>query len=83
MVDVFVYDRQTHMIERVNLAAEGTQGSGWVGQPDICPDGRFVSFDSDANSLVASDTNGVNDAFVTANPFTWPSGSHAFTLTEG
>ena len=28
--DVFVYDRQTDTIERVSLAADGTQGNGTV-----------------------------------------------------
>ena len=28
MQDVFVYDRQTDTIERVSVAADGTQGNG-------------------------------------------------------
>lgn len=34
----------------------------------ISPDNRVVAFDSDASNLVASDTNGVTDVFVLADP---------------
>ena len=31
--DIFVYDRQTDTIERVSVAADGTQGNGYVDGP--------------------------------------------------
>ena len=42
--DIFVYDRQTHTIERVSLAADGTQGNGSSTAPSISADGRYVAF---------------------------------------
>jgi hypothetical protein len=79
--DVFVYDRQTDLIERVSLASDGTQGGNKV--TSISADGCYLGFYSDASNLVTGDTNGVNDSFVAANPFALPSGSHTVTLAEG
>jgi hypothetical protein len=59
--DIVVYDRQTDTIERVSVAADGTQGnrnSGVNNFPDISADGRYVTFYSDATNLVPGDTNG-------------------------
>ncbi len=42
--DIFVYDRQTHSIERVSVATNGTQANGQSVQPTISADGRFVKF---------------------------------------
>ena len=51
--------------EIVSIASDGTQGnqnsSSWS---DISPDGRYVTFESDATNLVDGDTNGVRDVFV-------------------
>ena len=44
--DVFVYDRQTDTIERVSVAADGTQGNGASNGPQISADGRYVAFQS-------------------------------------
>ena len=81
--DVFVVDRQTDMIERVSMAADGTQGNGSSIGGSISADGRYVGLTSEASNLVSGDTNGVSDVFVTANPFAWPSGSHVVVLAEG
>ena len=56
--DVFVYDRQTDTIERVSLAADGTQGNGIRLVASISADGRYVAFYSAASNLVPGDTNG-------------------------
>ena len=57
--DVFVYDRQTHTIERVSVASDGTQGNGHSSSVgSISADGRYVAFDSNASNLVPGDTNG-------------------------
>ena len=42
--DIFVYDRQTDTIERVSIAADGTQGNGNSYGPSISADGRYVAF---------------------------------------
>ncbi len=62
--DIFVYDRQTNMIERV-LASDGiTEGNASSMYPSISSDGRYVAFQSSASNLVSGDTNGVGDIFV-------------------
>ena len=43
--------------------ADGEQGSGVLGV-SLSADGRTVAFDSDADRLVAGDTNGTSDVFV-------------------
>jgi Tol biopolymer transport system component len=60
--DVFVYDRQTSETTRVSVASDGTQANGrsgddFFGEPSISADGRYVAFASEANNLVAGDTN--------------------------
>jgi subtilisin family serine protease len=68
MIDVFVFDRQTRMVERVSVASDGTQANGNSGaphyQPSLSADGRFVAFDSNASNLVSGDTNATSDVFV-------------------
>ena len=61
--DVFVYDRQTDTVERVSVAADGTEGDGSSQDPSISGDGRFVAFDSYASNLVPGD-GGRRDVFV-------------------
>jgi Tol biopolymer transport system component len=61
---IFVYDRQTAMIQRVSVSNQGVQSDGWSGQPSISADGRFIAFSSRANNLVPGDTNGEADVFV-------------------
>jgi len=64
--DVFVKDRLTSAIERVNVASGGTQSAPGLDSrlPSITPDGRFVAFFSAAANLVPGDTNGATDLFV-------------------
>lgn len=65
--DAFVHDRLTLETTRVTVSTEGEQGNdhsvlyGWM---DMTPDGRFVTFSSDAANLVPGDTNGALDIFV-------------------
>ena len=63
-LDIFVYDRQTDSVERVNLAEDGSQGNAHSCDASISADGRYVAYASLANNLVAGDTNGVIDIFV-------------------
>lgn len=56
--------------ERASVSSSGTQGNGASAvttggsNPCISSDGRYVAFCSDANNLVAGDTNGTRDVFV-------------------
>ena len=65
--DVFVRDQFAGTTERVNIATDGTEANGAVGDnvpPSISADGRFVAFSDHASSLVQNDTNGVVDVFL-------------------
>jgi hypothetical protein len=62
--DIFVHDRNTGITTRVSVdstGAESDNGSYW---PAISGDGRFVTFTSWADNLVAGDTNQNPDVFV-------------------
>ncbi len=75
--DVFVFDRQTGVTERVSVASgdPGGQANGpscefsllddevWD-QPCISGNGRYVVFSSSASNLVSGDVNGLRDIFV-------------------
>ena len=64
VTDVFLYDRQTGLIERVNLAHDGAEANGLGARPAISADGRYVAFESTATNLVPNDTNDSYDIFV-------------------
>lgn len=50
--------------ERVSLTNAGVEANGDSYHPSISADGRYVAFASDADNLVAGDTNKVADIFV-------------------
>jgi Tol biopolymer transport system component len=62
--DVFVKDLQTGAITLVSADASGIQGNNVSEGSSISADGRYVAFVSDADNLVAGDSNGVADLFV-------------------
>lgn len=64
VADVFVRDHETRTTERVSVSGGEGQANGASTAPSISSDGRFVAFASDADDLVAGDTNGVADVFV-------------------
>jgi hypothetical protein len=64
-VDVFVYDRVTELTSRVSTnGGIDTETSRASTNAVISGDGRFVAFDSQAETLVDSDANGKVDVFV-------------------
>ena len=62
--DIYVHDRQSGTATRVNLGPGGVQGIANSFAPAISGDGRWVAFESQANNLVAGDTNGAVDVFL-------------------
>ena len=62
--DVFVRDLQTGTTERVSVDSLGQQGDEDSLNASISADGRFVVFESQADDLVAGDTNATWDVFV-------------------
>ncbi|MCA9778793.1 MAG: PD40 domain-containing protein [Candidatus Eremiobacteraeota bacterium] len=61
---IFVYDLNQSVVEHVSKSSTGVQADGNCSDPDISGDGRFVTFASGATTLVANDTNGLDDVFV-------------------
>lgn len=49
--DIFVYDRQTGVTERVSVDSYGNQANHWSISPSISADGRYVAFTSMASNL--------------------------------
>ncbi|WAI02036.1 TolB family protein [Methanogenium organophilum] len=62
--DVFVHDCLTRKTTRARDAAPGTFELGWSRSPPLSGDGRYVAFESAAETLVAGDTNRMEDVFV-------------------
>jgi Tol biopolymer transport system component len=63
--DVFVYDRARKEMSRVSVGPGGAEATGRDSfAPALSGDGRYVAFASDANNLVADDTNNATDVFV-------------------
>jgi len=52
------------MTTRVSVDSTGANGNGASIRPSLSGDGRFVAFESAADSLVAGDTNGFVDVFL-------------------
>jgi hypothetical protein len=55
---------KTGATPRVSVDSAGVQGNFNSRRPSISANGRFVAFDSDADKLVAGDTDGFTDVFV-------------------
>jgi Tol biopolymer transport system component len=68
-LNVFVRDRVSNTTSRVSVGVGGVDPNGSSGfgssKATISDDGRWVSFGSIASNLVAGDTNGVADIFLT------------------
>jgi Tol biopolymer transport system component len=62
--DAYVLDVPTGEIRRVSVSSIGAEGDAQLDFPKISADGRFVSFESRAGTLVPGDTNASYDAFV-------------------
>lgn len=64
IADIFVHELRSRQTTRVSVDSAGMQGNGTTGDASISRNGRFVAFESTADSLVAGDTNGRWDVFV-------------------
>lgn len=61
--DVFVHDLLTATTTRVSVDLAGVEGNGNSNNPSMSADGKSVTFQSDADNLVAGDTNAAPDIF--------------------
>ncbi len=57
LYDIYVRDRQQGVTERVDVSSAGVQANFHATDPAISPNGRYVTFYSSAENLVADDTN--------------------------
>lgn len=64
--DVYVHDRLAGSTTAVTSGYNGNSANGDSLFPKISADGSSVAYHSMANNLVANDTNGARDTFVTA-----------------
>ncbi len=64
LADVFVYDRDSGLIELITIGHDGSPANGEPSRPSISPGGRYVAFNSDASNLVPEDTNVHQDVFL-------------------
>ncbi|MFO1047302.1 MAG: hypothetical protein U1E52_05305 [Geminicoccaceae bacterium] len=62
--DIFLRDLSAGVTRRVSVGQGGVQGNGASGSPQITPDGRLVSFVSEADNLVRGDRNAAMDIFL-------------------
>jgi uncharacterized repeat protein (TIGR01451 family) len=62
--DVFLRDTINNTTIRVNVDSSGNETNNYSYPTAITPDGRYVLFSSDADNLVANDTNNQSDVFV-------------------
>ncbi len=62
--EVMRWDRLTEELLVVSTNSSGKAANEDSTDPDISADGRFVVFESLADNLIGSDTNGVRDIFV-------------------
>jgi len=62
--DVFVRNVPAGITRRVSVASDGSQANGFSTAARISADGDSVVFESSADNLVASDSNGSIDVFV-------------------
>lgn len=64
VADVFSKNVKTGIVTLVSANAAGLPGNGDSYNPSLSATGRYVAFRSDADNLVAGDSNGVSDVFV-------------------
>jgi Tol biopolymer transport system component len=62
--DIYLYTVSTREFARVSTGASGESSNGRSLSPCMSPDGRFITYASDASNIVRGDTNGARDIFV-------------------
>ena len=62
--DVFLYDTVTETTTRVSVDSGGNESNSSSYYPAISGDGQYVTYVSDADNLIVSDTNFTTDVFL-------------------
>jgi uncharacterized repeat protein (TIGR01451 family) len=68
VTDTFVHQLDTGTTLPLSVTASGIFGNAISDEAAISADGREITFYSDADNLVAGDTNGASDVFLLRNP---------------
>ena len=61
--DIFVRDMNLGITSRVSVSTAGTQANGYIGDPAISSDGRYVTFESEATNLIDGTTTSGQQIF--------------------
>lgn len=61
--DIYVYDASTDGVSLATVRSDGLAGTGGAAQPVLSSTGDYATFRSEAATLVASDSNGMNDIY--------------------
>ncbi len=62
--DIFLYDRTTGNLTRINIPESDSEADGHSGNAEISADGTVVAFASNASNLLDGDNEGFKDVFV-------------------
>jgi alpha-tubulin suppressor-like RCC1 family protein len=62
--DVFVFDQDTHKVERISVDSNEVGGNGQSGESSISGDGRYVAFMSNSDNLDPIATSGTNQVYL-------------------
>jgi Tol biopolymer transport system component len=61
--DIFIHDLRSGKTRRVSLSSTGVEADAYSANAAISSNGNVVAFESDADNLIASDTNFTTDIF--------------------
>ncbi len=61
---LFLYDRELGIVQKVPFTEDGGELNTHSGSAKVSDDGRYVTFDSNADNIVANDTNATKDVFL-------------------
>jgi Cys-rich repeat protein len=64
VADIFLFERSSGEIRRVNLASDGGEGNRFSITPSISGDGTVIAFASEATTLVATGNNDARHIYV-------------------
>jgi Tol biopolymer transport system component len=63
-MDVFVHDRSSGITTRISVTDTGAEANFDCYTTDISPDGAYIAFHTDADNIIAGDSNSAMDTFI-------------------
>jgi hypothetical protein len=80
-VQVFVRDRANEKTTCASVGPKKVEGNSASANPSISANGALVSFESDSNNLVKTDTNGLRDVFGNGISTSKSNGGSSFAIS--